>query len=146
MPGIRNIIRQGSIYSITKALLLMFSIVTFPIFTRVLSKEEYGLMHLITIVLMMVSLICSGDLKDAILRFYGECERRNELRLLISNTFTGSLLIAIVGYLLSVLVAFVMFEFGIISDFVFKIIVISFLAIIAGNIITPIQTFYRVRE
>jgi O-antigen/teichoic acid export membrane protein len=146
MPGIRKILRQGSIYSITKALLLMFSIVTFPIFTRVLSKEEYGLMHLITIVLMMAGLICSGDLKDAILRFYGECERRNELRLLISNTFTGSLLIGIVGYLLTVLVAFVMFEFGIISNFVFKIIVISFLAIIAGNIITPIQTIYRVRE
>jgi len=146
MPGIRNIIRQGSIYSITKVVLLMFSIVTFPIFTRVLSKEEYGLMHLITIVLMMAGLICSGDLKDAILRFYGECERKNELKLLISNTFTGSLLIAIVGYLLTVLVAFVMFEFGIISDDVFKIILISFLAIIAGNIITPIQTIYRVRE
>lgn len=146
MPGIRNIIRQGSIYSITKALLLMFSIVTFPIFTRVFSKEEYGLMHLITIVLMMVGLICSGDLKDAILRFYGECERKNELRLLISNTFTGSLLIGIVGYLLSVLVAFAMFEFGIISNDVFKLILISFLGIIIANIVGPIQAFYRVRE
>jgi O-antigen/teichoic acid export membrane protein len=146
LPGIRNIIRQGSIYSITKVLLLMFSIVTFPIFTRVLSKEEYGLMHTITIVLMMVSLICSGDLKDAILRFYGECERKNELRLLISNTFTGSLLMAVVGYLLTVLVAFVMFKFGIISNDVFKLILISFLAIIAGNIVVPIQAFYRVRE
>ena len=146
MPGIGNIIRQGSIYSITNALLLMFGVVTFPIFTRVLSKEEYGLMHIITIVLIMATLICSGDLKDAILRFYGECERKNELRLLISNTFSGSLLISIAGYVLTVMVAFVMFIFRLISNDVFIIILIASLAIIARNIATPIQTFYRVRE
>lgn len=146
MLGIRNIIRQGSIYAVTNVLLLMFSVVTFPIFTRIFSKEEYGLMNLLTITLTMASLVCSGDLKDAILRYYGEFEQKGEVGTLMSNTFTGSLLISVIGYLLSVGVSYALFQLNIISGDVFTIIIISFLAIIAGNIITPIQTFYRVRE
>jgi len=146
MPGIKSILKQSSIYSTTQVLLLMFSLITFPIFTRLLSKEEYGLLNIVTITLTMVTLLCSGDLKDAILRFYGECEGKDEIRILISNTFTGSLLISMVGYLLSVVAAFVLFELRLIPNNVFKIIVISFLAIIARNVLTPIQTFYRVRE
>lgn len=102
MSDVRKFVKQSSGYFVTQVIALLLSVVTFPIFTRFLSKEEYGWMSILSGTMLIMVLVFSGNLKDGILRFYGEYRDRNEVDLLISNTFYGTLAFTTIGVVLSI--------------------------------------------
>jgi len=82
----------------TGTLLLLLSFVTFPILTRLLTREEYGILGLVTNTIAIAVAIAKGGLSDSIIRFYREYTNSAErLTLFTSTVLTrGVLLTAIV--------------------------------------------------
>jgi O-antigen/teichoic acid export membrane protein len=75
----------------------LFSFITFPIFTRVLTKEQYGILGLITTTMLFGVALAKAGLSDGIIRFYHEYSKVPEKR----DTFSSTVMAR--GFLLSVL-------------------------------------------
>ena len=59
-------------YFAGNVLTLLLGLVTFPLLTRLLSKEQYGIMGLITTTMMLMVAIGKAGLSDGIVRYYRE--------------------------------------------------------------------------
>ena len=53
-------------------LIMLFGFLTFPILTRVLSREDYGILGLVTNTVLIAVAIGKGGLSDSVIRFYPE--------------------------------------------------------------------------
>ncbi len=64
----------------------MLGFVTFPILTRLLTKEQYGMMGLVTTTMLMAVAVAKSGLSDGIIRLYKEYDSTPEQRDLFSST------------------------------------------------------------
>ncbi len=67
-----RLLRHASNYSAGSLLVTVASVVSFPLFTRIFSVEEYGLMNLVSAALTLVVGIGKLGLPHAIVRLHGE--------------------------------------------------------------------------
>jgi len=81
------------------ALSLLLGFVSFPILTRVLTREEYGVMGLVTTTMLLTVALAKAGLSDGIIRFYKEYSDSQERLEIFSST------VAIRGLILSVIIA-----------------------------------------
>ena len=75
----------------------LFSFITFPIFTRVLTKEQYGILGLVTTTMFFAVAVAKAGLSDGIIRFYNEYSKAPEKKEIFSSTVMSR------GFLLSIL-------------------------------------------
>ena len=75
----------------------LFSFITFPIFTRVLTKEQYGILGLVTTTMYFAVAFAKAGLSDGIIRFYNEYSKVPEKKEIFSSTVMSR------GFVLSVL-------------------------------------------
>ncbi len=64
----------------------MLGLITFPILTRVLTKEEYGILGLATVTMALLVAVAKAGLSDGIIRFYAEYSGTEQKRLIFSST------------------------------------------------------------
>lgn len=64
----------------------LLGLITFPILTRILTKEQYGILGLITTTMMLAVAIAKAGLSDGIIRMYKEYDGTRESRNLFSST------------------------------------------------------------
>lgn len=91
--------------------LFFASFISFPIFTRLLSKDDYGLMAIINLTLSFSITIGSAGLRDAVLRFFSFYKEKGReknfyVTLVVGILLAGSL-VAVVLLLLAGLLLFV---------------------------------------
>ncbi|HYA12777.1 MAG TPA: oligosaccharide flippase family protein [Syntrophales bacterium] len=86
MSPFRKFIKQFSHFFTGSILSQLFSFVTFPILTRVLTKEQYGMMGLVTTTMLFAIAIAKVGLSDGIIRFYKEYSSANEKLEVFSST------------------------------------------------------------
>lgn len=67
----------------------LFAFVTFPILTRVLTKEQYGILGLVTTTMLFAVAIAKAGLSDGVIRFYKEYSAAREKL----ETFSSTILI-----------------------------------------------------
>lgn len=74
---------------------------TFPILTRILSKEEYGILGLVTITMSLLVAAAKAGLSDGIIRFYDEYSQTTDRLLLFCSTIVvrGTFLAGIITIL-----------------------------------------------
>nr|WP_240910107.1 oligosaccharide flippase family protein [Desulfopila sp. IMCC35008] len=65
---------------------MLLGLVTFPILTRLLSVEQYGLLGLITNTLAITVVLAKFGLSDGIIRFHEEYMKNNHEKLIFSST------------------------------------------------------------
>ena len=75
----------------------LFSFITFPIFTRVLTKEQYGILGLVTTTMYFAVAFAKAGLSDGIIRFYNDYSKVPEKKEIFSST------VMLRGFVLSVL-------------------------------------------
>jgi O-antigen/teichoic acid export membrane protein len=75
----------------------LFSFVTFPIFTRVLTKEQYGILGLVTTTMLFAIALAKAGLSDGIIRFYNEYSKDPDKK----ETFSSTVMMR--GFVLSIL-------------------------------------------
>jgi len=95
-------------YMAGQAGLMAFSFVTFPLFTRLLTKSDYGLLSLTNTTLSLVGLIVGLGLPNAVVRFAGERlkeDSRDAYLRFNATLLTGSTVIAAIGAVAIVLLA-----------------------------------------
>jgi len=98
MPAAKNkLIRYLSAFFGSEVLLFLGSFVSFPIFTRIFSKTDYGIMSLIGVTVALVGHVSGLGMKDAVLRFYSSYSRAEKKEFLSSiiNLFILISLLAI---------------------------------------------------
>ena len=72
MSSFRKFIRQFSHFFTGMVLGQLFGLITFPILTRVLTKEQYGILGLVSTTMLVGVAIGKGGLSDGVIRFYKE--------------------------------------------------------------------------
>jgi len=79
-------------YSFGNLLVLVAGVISFPIFTRIFSVDEYGILNLIGATLTLLTGIAKLGQQHSVVRFYGEIRARNdpqEIRRFYSTVFFG---------------------------------------------------------
>lgn len=72
----RKLALHISNYSIGNLLVTISGLVSFPIFTRVFTVDEYGVMNLIATTLALLLAISKLGIQHSIVRFYGESKSK----------------------------------------------------------------------
>lgn len=73
-PMFRHLLKHASNYTLGNGLMILAGLVSFPILTRVLSVDEYGLMSLIATALSLLVGIGKLGMQHATLRFFSEVQ------------------------------------------------------------------------
>jgi len=87
MSDIRALVKQSSHYFIGQAAILAAGFLSFPILTRILSVNDYGLMGLVTTTLFIAVAIVKFGMPNSIVRFYAEYRAKENLPSFIATTF-----------------------------------------------------------
>ena len=78
MGHARSVLTKSSFYLISSVLVQVCAFISFPIWTRLLSKDEYGVFSLVVSSIMVLSSISKFGLQHAVLRFYPEFKESGE--------------------------------------------------------------------
>jgi O-antigen/teichoic acid export membrane protein len=78
MHPFRKFIKQFSHFFSGMIAAQLFSFITFPIFTRVLTEEQYGILGLVTTTMYFAVAFAKAGLSDGIIRFYNEYSKAPE--------------------------------------------------------------------
>lgn len=96
----RRLFHHSSHYSAGQFLILLSSLVSFPILTRIFSPDEYGLMNLISNALVILLAISKGGFQHSIIRYYDEFSARSNRQEF--ESFTSSIIFGGLAFALSV--------------------------------------------
>src|SRR5882672_1150670 len=106
MLAIRTLFHSISQFFTGFTLIFLLGFVTFPVLTRLLSREEYGILGLVTTTMGIAVAIAKGGISDGIIRYYGEYATTPErLSVFTSTVLTrGALLVVVVvgAYIVSI--------------------------------------------
>jgi len=109
MPPLKRFFINYSHFFTGQTIATLFGFISFPVFTRVLTQEEYGIMSLVATTMVLVVAFAKGGLSGGIVRFYAEYNESHEQRTLFSSTifFQGLILsaVSVLIYLLALLFA-----------------------------------------
>ena len=86
----RTFLKQSSHYLTGSILIMASSFISFPILTRILSVNDYGLLGLISTTVSFFMAITKLGFPVAIVRFYQEYKSKNQLNNFYSTFFFGS--------------------------------------------------------
>lgn len=99
----KSLLKDASLYSVSTILARGFSLITVPIFTRILSPADYGALDLLSYLAIFMPLLFGLALDQAIARFYIEAETELEKKRIASTVFfytlTALFLVALVASL-----------------------------------------------
>jgi O-antigen/teichoic acid export membrane protein len=104
MSLVKKLVKQSSHYFLGEFLSVLSGFISFPIFTRIFTKEEYGILSLVTITLTLANTLISGGLRPAIIRFYPQAKKdgTRHLKLLYSTMILTVTAFGIIGIVMMI--------------------------------------------
>ena len=105
---LKKLAQHSTNYSLGSLLVMFSGFVSFPIFTRVFSVEEYGILNLVSATLPLLTGIAKLGVQNSIVRFYPEARAARDgfgLRQFRSTTLLGMLAASVVVTLVWVVVS-----------------------------------------
>lgn len=127
MSGFKKFIIQFSHFFSGNVLVLLFGFITFPILTRYLPKDDYGILGLVTITMTIVVAIAKAGLSDGIIRFYGDYKKSEEDKSVFTSTvFWRGLLFSTTSVILYLMLFPLIYDFlNIEKKFLFSFLLMS---------------------
>lgn len=95
MSDIRRLVRQSSHYFGGRVGLLLLGFISFPLFTRLYSLSEYGLINLVLKIVLILTAVAKLGLQNSVSRFYKEHALSPDPKAL--RTYFSSILFGSVG-------------------------------------------------
>lgn len=93
----RKLFIQFSHFFTASALGMVFGFITFPILTRLLTREEYGMLGLISTTMLFPVAIGKAGLSSGVIRFYEEFSNSEDRKTIFSSTvMIGGLIISVI--------------------------------------------------
>jgi O-antigen/teichoic acid export membrane protein len=105
---LRRLFLHFSVYSLGNLLVAMASLISFPIFTRIFSTSDYGVLSLVSATLLLLTGVGKAGSQHSIVRFYSEVKagkRSFDTRTYYSTVLTGMVLTGAVTTVLWALVS-----------------------------------------
>ncbi|MBU0754407.1 MAG: oligosaccharide flippase family protein, partial [Planctomycetes bacterium] len=90
MSEFNRILKHSVIYGVGNILSKMIGFILIPVYTNILTTEEYGLMELLQNTMNVIQIIVGMGLGTAILRFYSENKQREAQETVISTSILFS--------------------------------------------------------
>ncbi|NOT10830.1 MAG: oligosaccharide flippase family protein [Methylococcaceae bacterium] len=81
----KSLLKDASLYSISSLIARGFSLITVPIYTRLLKPADYGALDLLSYLVILVPLIMGAALDQALARFYNDAADDNERKRISSS-------------------------------------------------------------
>ncbi len=103
MSVLKRVGRQASLYAIAEALSSLTGFISFPIFTRIFSQAQYGIMGLVDSSFKFAGTLAGMGLRPAVVRLWGEFKagkREGGTTALASTMLSASFLIGLLASLL----------------------------------------------
>ncbi len=117
MSSLKKFIIHFSHYLTGNISTQLLGFITFPILTRILSIEQYGILSLISTTMLFSVAIAKAGLSDGIIRFYKEfSESQERLTLFSSTIFIRGLLFSALTVLIYIIIFSSMSKYLFISD------------------------------
>lgn len=102
--SIKKLFRQSSSYFIGEALIVISTFISFPILSRLLTQNQYGLMSLISVSVAILDKVSSLGTNHTIVRFYNSykanLQSRKFIFSLIGSMFGAGILIILCGVII----------------------------------------------
>ena len=112
MSPFKKFIKQFSHFFGGMVSVQLLSFVTFPILTRVLTKEQYGILGLVTTTMLFAIAIAKAGLSDGVIRFYKEYSGdRKKLETFSSTVLMRGIIFSVLTCLLYLIVLFIFWEY-----------------------------------
>lgn len=99
-------------YAFGEIIVMAGGFISFPILTRILTREEYGLMSLISVTLCIVEDISSAGIRHAIYRFYPLYLEKGLLKDFYSTTMLSTIAFSVTGTVLIFLASYILTSLG----------------------------------
>jgi len=141
-----NILKQIPIYFSGNILIMAASLISFPIFTRFLSKDDYGLMSLINVTVMFVYLFTSCSLKQALYRFYEEYNKQGSLNNFLFVMIWGSSFLGIIGLSIMLLISSVGYHYGLFLKKTYWLLCLASFLVPTKILIDIVTGIFRIQE
>lgn len=146
MSVTRRFIKLSSIYLVGEIVIMAAGFLSFPIFARILTKQEYGVMNLISMSISLLGILFSAGLRHSSQRFYSEYEVGNKYQQFYSTTVYTTLFFGIVGTIVAVSISKTLLWLGLLASASSKLLTIAS-SLVAIRLLTEIiGCLYRVRE
>ncbi|RJQ23909.1 hypothetical protein C4565_10535 [Candidatus Parcubacteria bacterium] len=141
-----RLLKNTSIYILGEGAILVSSLVSFPILTRLLTKSDYGILSLITLSVSLAESLFSFGLGHAIQRFYSDHMDKGDVDLFHSTSLIAAVSAGIIGSILTLGASKFLSMFNIISDEIFFVSQLAALLTLIRIIIRIFGSFLRAQE
>lgn len=145
MP-LKKLLKLTSTYMLGEMLIMAGGFISFPIFTRILTKSEYGTMNLISITLSFAEALSTVGLRHASHRFYPEYAEKGLVQQFYSTTVWNSLRFGVFGTLVVAIVSVACSKLGIFAADIGTPFVVASLLIFVRVLSKITGCLYRVRN
>ena len=105
IPGRRKLGREALIYGLGTLLGRAASLIMLPVYTRLLSPSDYGVLQILDMTSDVVAIIVSAGCTAGVMRFYFKAEGEQERRAVLGSAMLLQVSLNLVGTLLLVLFA-----------------------------------------
>lgn len=129
-----------------QAVLLIASFISFPILTRLLTKEDYGMMSIISLSLLIIESICSGGMRQSVQRYYGEHRKKETVLPFFSSIINSTVLLGLAGYALFCIILWTLYGLSVIEGRDAWIIMFASVLIVLRLGWKGQQAFLRIQE
>jgi len=142
----KKLIREFSTIFSSEVLLLAASFISFPILARLLSKEDYGFMSLVTMSLMLVANVASGGLNNSVLRYFGKYVEKIDRIVFVNSLRLTTLVLSLLAMSGFVIISVIASSLGSLQTGFISVLLISSL-LIPIRALTRIElSFLRISE
>jgi O-antigen/teichoic acid export membrane protein len=140
---LRKMVKQSSHYFAGNIIIFLALLIALPIFTRIFSRAEYGIISIVTITVSILSVIALCGFPQSAVRFYHVFANRK------GNSYYLTLLFGVFAFSFAVVGTFFLLTFFL-SEYFNPLTILLFkigaLTVIPLNIITTILGFYRASQ
>lgn len=148
MSNIKKLFKQSSHYSMGHFLSMISGVISFPIFTRIFSVSDYGVLNIISSTLLFMVAFSKFGLQNAVIRFYEEFKsgkRMKNIGQFYSTLFLGSVMISGgIAFLFWIGIRIVLFNSR--STHIFRLLSFTAILIFIRSTNSIIMNFFRAKQ
>jgi O-antigen/teichoic acid export membrane protein len=139
---IKALIKQSGIYAIPTILASLVGFFMLPVYTRVLTPADYGLLETVTKITDIFGLLLGAGIADALVRFYSDSENKEQKPNIVVTAFSLIMFFTLAGGLLFALLSKPLAQFFLNSGD-HRLLLISFASVAVGLLLRISLTVYR---
>ncbi|MGC8783089.1 MAG: lipopolysaccharide biosynthesis protein [Armatimonadota bacterium] len=140
---LRSLVKDSAVYAVGTIASRLVGFIMIPIYTRVLTPADYGIIETIVRLVDVIGLFLALGLAEALLRHYYLAKDEQERRRLIATVFNLNLVVVIVGSLLTLPASPYLARLAFGHERYAHYVTISLISMLVGNLIELPLTLWR---